>query len=153
MEDLWKAISNTALLSQPLNEPWQEIHSAIRRLLYRYHYKSEEERAEAHSAARRFVEVWADRQVGTEQVVGLVECLWHEASALRLTESSRVEEALSESARKLSQALTPSSAYTVEELRGYAAARMRNDEEFGEALRDFPSLFNRLIAIILAPES
>ena len=34
----------------------------------------------AHREARGFVEVWADGQSGKEQVIGLVECLWHEAA-------------------------------------------------------------------------
>lgn len=151
MEDLWKAISGTALLRRPLNEPWQEIHGAIRRLLYRYYYRSDEERAKAHREARNFVEIWADKQTGTEQVIGLVECLWHEAIVLRLTESGRTKEALTESARRLSQALSPSPAFTSTELREYAAERMRNDEEFEEALRYVPGLFEELIAVALGP--
>jgi hypothetical protein len=150
MEDLWKAISATALLLRPLNEPWQEIHSAIRRLLYRYYYTSSTQRAEAHREARKFVEVWADRQAGKEQVIGLVECLWHEAAVLRLSGSAETERALSESARTLSQALKPSSAYTLTELREYAAERMRNDEEFQEVLSD-PELFNALVGLVVAP--
>src|SRR5262249_55021997 len=46
IEDLWRAISDTALLTRPLNEPWQEIHPTIRRLLYRYFYRSSEHRAQ-----------------------------------------------------------------------------------------------------------
>ena len=34
-DDLWAAVSNAALLTRPLDEPWQEIHPAIRRLLFR----------------------------------------------------------------------------------------------------------------------
>jgi hypothetical protein len=151
IEDLWRAISGTALLSRPLNEPWQEIHAAIRRLLYRYFYTSDAHRAEAHREARQFVEVWADRQAGKEQVIGLVECLWHEAAFLRLSQSAEMEEALSESARKLSQALKPSSAYTIAELREYAAERMRNDEEFQTGVGDMPGLFNRLVGVVEAP--
>jgi hypothetical protein len=132
MADLWRAISGTELLSRPLNEPWQEIHAAIRRLLYRYFYRTDEQRAEAHNEAREFVKIWAEKQVGTEQVVGLVECLWHEAIAQGLREPSEMERSLTESARELSLALRPSSAYTVEELRAYAAQRMRNDEELEE---------------------
>ncbi len=152
MEDLWKAISGTALLSRPLNEPWQEIQAAIRRLLHRYYYKSDDHRAEAHSEARKFVEVWADSQSGMEQVIGLVECLWHEATVLRLREPAEMEQRLIQSARTLSLALRPSTAYTLDELRDYASVRMRNDEEFQEAVSNVGGLFTRLVDIVVKPQ-
>jgi TIR domain len=151
MADLWRAISGTALLSRPLNEPWQEIHPAIRRLLHRHYYKSNEQRAEAHSEARKFVEIWADKQAGKEQVIGLVECLWHEATVLRLRNRAEMEQRLSESARTLSKALAASSAYTLDELRDYASERMRNDEELEEAVSNVDGLFARLINIVVTP--
>jgi hypothetical protein len=152
MEDLWRAISGTALLSRPLNEPWQQIHGAIRRLLHRHYYKSAEHLIEAHSEARKFVEVWAERQVGKEQVIGLVECLWHEATVLRLSNPAEMEQRLSQSARTLSRALTQSPAYTVEELRDYASERMRNDEELEEVVSNADGLFSRLVDIVVTPQ-
>jgi hypothetical protein len=152
LEDLWRAISGTALLSRPLNEPWQEIPAAIRRLLYRYYYPSERERADAHREARSFVEVWADRQQGKEQVVGLVECLWHEAAVLRLARPSGLEADLIRSAGTLSLGLKPSPAYTEAELREYAAERMRNDDEFQDVVDD-ERIFNRIVASVVAPHS
>ncbi len=149
IEDLWGAISGTALLSRPLDEPWQEIYPAIRRLLYRYYYRSDERRADAHRAARKFVEVWAEKQAGKEQVIGLVECLWHEAAVLRLSQPRELEKELTGSARKLSHDLRPSSAYAVPELRAYAAERMWNDEELQKAVG--PELFDRLVHIVTAP--
>jgi hypothetical protein len=156
MEDLWKAISGTALLTRPLDEPWQEIHPAIRRLLYRYYYNSPEQRAAAHSEARKFVEIWAESQSGKEQVIGLVECLWHEAIVLRLQSSaemrqSEMRQRLCQSAATLSRALKPSPAYTVEELRDYAADRMTSDEELQEAVSDVDSLFASLVEIVVTP--
>jgi len=152
MEDLWTAISGTALLSRPQKEPWQEIQAAIRRLLHRYYYKSDEHRAEAHGEARKFVEVWADSQSGKEQVIGLVECLWHEATVLRLREPAEMEQRLIQSARTLSLALRPSTAYALDELRDYASVRMRNDEEFQEAVSNVDGLFTRLIDIVVKPQ-
>ena len=52
-QDLLQAISDTALLEEPLNEPWQELHPSIRRLLYRYYFKSDEQRV-----ARRIAMPW-----------------------------------------------------------------------------------------------
>jgi hypothetical protein len=151
IEDLSRAISGTALLKRPLNEPWQEIHAAIRRLLYRYYYKSDQDRAAAHRDARRFVAVWARRQSGKERIIGLVECLWHEATALRLGRPADMESALTASARSLSLALRPSPAYTLAELRDYAAERLRNDEEFQETVGD-AVLFARLVNIVVTPQ-
>jgi hypothetical protein len=150
-EDLWRALSGTALLKQPLDEPWQEIHPAIRRLLYRYYYKTDQQRAECHRDAQKFLQVWADRQSGKEQVIGLVESLWHEATFLRLTQPAQMAEVLSESARKLSQALRPSAAYTVTELQTYAANRITKDEEFQEAVGNVAGLADGLAGIVEAP--
>jgi hypothetical protein len=150
MEEIWRTISGTALLSRPLNEPWQEIQPAIRRLLFRYHYGTNDQRADAHREARKFVEIWADRQSGKEQAIGVVECLWHEAAALLFGGSSDLEEVLFSSARAISGAIRPSAAYTTDELRNYAAGRMAEDEEFRKTVSDDP-LFNRLIEIVCRP--
>jgi hypothetical protein len=151
MQDLWQAVSGTALLLRPLNEPWQEIHPAIRRLLYRYYYTSDERCTQAHHEAREFMKIWAERQSGKEQVVGLVECLWHEAVLQRLSSSLQIEEALSDSARTLSSALRESSAFTLAELREYAVGRMRDDDEFQETVANIDGLFNKLVDIVMAP--
>ncbi len=151
MEDLWKAISGTALLVRPLNEPWKEIHTPIRRLLHRHYYKTDDKRATAHSEARKFVEIWVDQQSGKEQVIGLIECLWHEATALRLRQPAELDQQLRASAAMLSQGLRESPAYTKEELRGYAVDRMRDDAEFQEAVGIAPGLFPRLVEIVLNP--
>jgi hypothetical protein len=151
MEDLWGAISATHLLRRPLDEPWQEIHAAIRRLLYRYFYRTDEVCATAHNEARKFVEVWTEGQIGTEQALGLVECLWHEAITLRLTRSAEMGQRLTDSARKLSREIRESPAYMPPELREFAADRMRNDEELQEAVGS-PELFDRLVEVVTRPE-
>lgn len=151
VEDMWGAISGSALLRRPLDEPWQEISAAIRRLLFRYCYRSDDERALAHSDARKFVEIWSESQAGKEQVMGLLESLWHEACALRLSDAWDMEERLSDSARKLSLALQESQAYTPAELRTFAAEQMRDDDEFQQAVDNIDDLFNRLSSIIQEP--
>jgi uncharacterized protein YbaR (Trm112 family) len=151
MGDLWRALSGTALLQRPLDEPWQEIHPAIRRLLYRYYYNSHEQRANAHREAQKFVQIWADKQSGREQAIGMVESLWHEASFLRLTRSADMASALSESASKLSGALRPSAAWRADELRAYAANRIKQDEEFQEAVDNITGLADQLAQLIITP--
>jgi hypothetical protein len=150
MEDLWTAISATSLLRRPLDEPWQQIHGAIRRLLYRYFYRTREECAEAHNEARKIVEVWTEGQIGTEQALGLVECLWHEAIALGLRNTSDRGGTLIESARKLSREIQESRAYRPSELRAFAVDHMQNDEELQNAINQ--EIFNRLIEVVTRPE-
>jgi hypothetical protein len=151
VENMWVAISGSALLRRPLDEPWQEIYPAIRRLLYRYFYRSVEDQALAHHEARKFVEVWADRQAGKEQVIGMLESLWHEACEVVLSQAAEPAERLSDSARTLSLALRPSEAYTVTELRAFAADRLGNDEEFRRVLDANTGLFSRLSSIVRTP--
>lgn len=151
-DDLWQAISETTLLRRVQNEPWYVIHAAIRRLLFRYFYPSEDERATAHVGALRFVERWSSQQTGSDQVVGLVECLWHEASALRLRDTADLRQRLAESAQKLSDNLRPSDSLGLDDLRGYAADRMIGDAELEEVLGDHEGLLRRLVEIVLNPE-
>lgn len=148
MEDLWTEVSDTALLVRPLDEPWQAIQPAIRRLLYRYFYQSDEDREQAHWRARQFMQIWADGQTGREQVIGLVECLWHEASALTFGETEDIQERLCESALELVRTLRLSPLYTVAELRMSAVRRLRNDEEFQETISRVDGLFGKVIQIM-----
>ena len=148
VQDLWRGISGSALLLRPLNEPWQEIPDAIRRLLYRYHYITGDERVEAHKEANSFMKVWADRQQGKEQIIGLVECLWHEAVVLRLERPRDMAADLVASARVLSLSLRGSAAYTPHELREFAAERLSRDDEFRDVVDD-DALVNTIIATVI----
>jgi TIR domain len=152
VEDLWEAISGTALLVRPLDELWQVIYPAIRRLLYRYYYVSREEQAGAHREARKFMEAWSDQQYGKEQAVGLVECLWHEASEVQLVRPTHVKNELMESAAQLSRAIRSSSAYSVREVRRYAAARLQNDEELQRTAGRPANLLRSLARTVEAPD-
>jgi hypothetical protein len=148
VQDLLQAISDTALLEQPLNEPWQELHASIRRLLYRYYFKSDEQQVAAHRDAMDFVRIWSGRQSGREQVIGLVEALWHQAVMLSLSEPAELESSLTESARKLAAELANSESFTAAELRRYAVRRMREDGELQQATDSVNGLFDRLVAIV-----
>jgi hypothetical protein len=148
VEDLWEAVSQMALLKQPLNEVWQELHKPIRRLLYRYYYTSDQERAVAHGEARVFVEEWAGRQSGKDRAVGLVECLWHEAEMMRLDPGARSPEQLCDFAWKVGQAFRASVDYDPSELRGFAADRIMEDEELQESVSHINGLGDRLGNIV-----
>jgi hypothetical protein len=153
VEDLWRAISGTALLARPLNEPWQEIYKAIRKLFYRFYYRTDAERAASHLEACEFVAGWAAGQSGKEKIIGLVECLWHQAAALRLANPTSMEQKLAMSAQRLSLDLRPSAAYTLPELRNYAAERMSVDEELQETVSNVAGLFSRLVQLVVEPPS
>lgn len=152
LDDLWLAIRGTALLKRPLMDPWKEIHPPIRRLLYRYFYRTDDERYEVQCEAREFVEAWSDGLAGIEQAVGVVECLWHEAALLRMREPATLEEVLSESARALSRGLR-ASGVSLPELREYAAERMRLDREFEDNVGDGDGdgWLSRLAGIVVDP--
>jgi hypothetical protein len=147
-EALWQAIAEMALLNRPLDEPWHEIHPAIRRLLYRYFY-AQDKHEEAHLQARDFTEKWAAQLTGKEQVIGLVEAIWHESIRLRLSSAATMGEKLVEFARTLSNDVR-SSTYTKVELRDYAAQRMENDDELQREVAD-EGLFDTLVGVVRAP--
>lgn len=166
LTDLWQAIGRTALLVRPPTAAWQCIHPAVRRLMYRYFYESADSGPEApaggaedHREAGKFIKVWAENQDGTEQVVGLIECLWHEANVylpgratgMTPARAAEVTEKLVAAARQLSEDLRPSSAYTLDELRVYAVRQMRDDEEFQRAINLIDGLFEQLVDIVQSP--
>ena len=151
LEDLWNAVSDSAVLLRPLDEPWQEIHPAVRRLLYRYCYNTPERRAIAHEEARKFVAVWGEQQLGKEQTIGLMECLWHEAMALADSDEEEFKRQLSHSATELSLGLNPSPLYTVVELRQYTSGRMIVDTELAAAFKRVDGFFQQLIEIVENP--
>jgi hypothetical protein len=151
VDELWEAVSSTDLLYRPQGEPWHEIHAPIRRLLCRYWYASEDLRAQAHRNARLFVQSFAVGQLGRDQSVVLVECLWHEAQALSVSPPAEMKEKLISLARELSVGLTPSSAFTQNSLRVCAVERMRVDEELVEAVDGITGLFDELVDAVLRP--
>jgi TIR domain len=149
-EDLWHAIADMALLRRPLDEPWYEIHPAVRRLLYRYFY-APDERAEAHRRARDLTYEWATRLTGKEQVMGLVEAIWHEAVRLRLSSFATMGVDLISFARTLSGDVR-SSTYTKAALRGYAAQLMVDDDELHREVAGVRDLFEALVGVVEALE-
>jgi hypothetical protein len=156
--NLWQAIIGTALLIRPPDGMWQRIQPPIRRLLYRYFYEpgcGAPDAAlggiEAHREAARFIKDWKENQIGTEQIVGLVECLWHDANVLLSGNPAQGAQDLIASARALSEDLRPSPAYTLEELREYAEKLMRDDDEFQRAVSSVEGLFDGLVGIVRSP--
>ena len=151
IEDLWEAIRDTSLLNRPSGEPWLNIQSAIRRLLYRYFYKSDAQRVAAHIEALSLIGTLVDGLSGRDQAVWLVESLWHETMVLSIRRPAAMEQDLSKSADLLSRALRESPAFNATDLRAYAAYRMTGDQELREALAKIDGLFDRLVEIVKGP--
>jgi hypothetical protein len=153
MEDLWQAISATALLKRPLNEAWQELDKTVRRLLFRYFYPADLARITAHQRAREYVDEWSGGQTGPGQVIGLVESLWHQAEVLRLAGDPDMDPLLCQSAEEMFRCLRPLP-FAEQEMRDYAARRLRDDIELAATLSGHDTLLDRLIEIVEAqPES
>jgi hypothetical protein len=133
-EDLWDALSGIALLTRPPEEPWQEFHPAVRRLLFQYFYVTDEERARAHQEASEFTGDWVANQSGTDQVTGLIESLWHDAEVLRFQHAEHPAERLREKVAHLAEAVRETEAFSVTELRSYAADSIAADMELQESI-------------------
>jgi TIR domain len=147
LEGLWDAISGTALLSRPLNEPWQALDGTVRRLLYRHFYTSDADKIGAQQRARGYLQEWVSGQTGPEQVIGLIECLWHEAEMLRLRSPGDMERVLCRSARQMFGSLQPSQILSETELRSFGARRIREDDELAATLSTIDGLLDRLTDI------
>jgi hypothetical protein len=152
IDPLWEMLGRTALLTQPQDELWEQIYPPIRRLLFRYYYDAAKSPAEAHQRAGEFVDRWTRRQSDRDRVVGIVECLWHEAEWLRRTgmRPRETEQRLGALAREQARELR-SQAWEAAELRRFAVRRLSQDEEFHDAVRHVPGLAESLAEIILEP--
>jgi transcriptional regulator with XRE-family HTH domain len=155
VDDLWNAITGMALFHSPHDEPWQEIHPALRRLLFRYFYRPDQQ-ADAHQHARDFSVQWAVKLPGKERIVGLVESIWHEAARLRLSRNAGMGgamTALTEYVRNLPfDVYQYPSSYAETELRHYAVQRMRNDDELQREVADV-NLFEALVQVVQLPKA
>jgi hypothetical protein len=127
-EDMWVAVSGTALLAR-LAELWKVIQPAVRRLLYRHYYPSAEACVSVHSEARKFVEVWATRREPPDSL----------------------SQRLLRSAGTLSAHLQISSTYTIDDLRSFAADELADDTELQQVLSEVPALFAQLIDVVRNP--
>ncbi len=147
IEDLWQAIIGSALVARPVHEPWQVIHPAVRKLIFRYSYPTDGQRSDAQLKALAFDRAWSSRQIGIEQVAGLTECLWHEASALQLAAPHQLGLRLTESARAIAGALRQVDLAKNGEATHALRERLRADTELHELMAAETGLLDRLIDI------
>lgn len=133
LDKLIDEIGGTDLLDRPQSHPWDSIYAPIRRLLSRSWYPSDASLADAHFSAGQFMRSWGSAQLGSDQAVALVECLWHRSQLLSLNGAPNPGQDLLEFARHMTGNLTESPGWSVNELRNYAVIRMNEDEELAEA--------------------
>lgn len=146
-EDLWTALGQTSLQSnREALEIWHEIEPPLRRLLHRYHQRSDAERAAAHTTAVRFYGLWSqNRGAGREQQVVLVESLWHEASRLMIEEPDAVVERLPGIAVELAQNCGRGPMFHPAEFREAVVRRLTEDDELQTLLSKHDGLFGTIV--------
>jgi hypothetical protein len=147
-EIMWNYLSGTTLLVLPSKEAWKVTNPAIRRLLYRYFNHTNASRSDAHFQARDFSAIWFEGLPSSDQVVGMVESLWHEAAGLAFSMSPDMEERLCVLARTLTELLAESAALSVSELRQNAVRTLDDDDEFQDLIKSVHGLSGRLHDII-----
>lgn len=148
LDDLGNALTRSALLARPQDEPWQVVQPTIRKLLFRYFYETDELRFAAQLRALAFDRIWSQGQIGSDQVVGLAECIWHDASALRMSDPGQLQSRLIESATALISTLRPAEIYSVDDLRHLLAAELCNDADLRDLLSGAAGAFDRLIHVV-----
>lgn len=140
-EELLAAVTRTDVLLLPQDELWDMISPPIRRLLFRHWYAQPGSRARAHQVAREFLESYARSLAGRERAEVSIECVWHEAEALSLTQDAGKAGLLIALATRLSAALTgpPAPAghsFHDQAVRNFTARRIRDDAELAGAIDD-----------------
>jgi hypothetical protein len=148
LDDLWNALTRSALLGRPQDQPWQIIQPAIRTLLFRYFYETDDLRVAVQLQALDFDRFWSQGQTGSDQVVGLAECIWHEASALSMSNPRWLESGLIESASALTATLRPAENYSVDDLRQLLAAKLRNDPDLPDLLSGATGALDKLVHVV-----
>ena len=155
--ELWQVVSQTALLQRPMDELWEAIDPALRRLLHRYYYSSTADQVTAHDEAREFYESWA--YPGKEHGVALTECLWHETCRLALIGEGSIRPDLLLAARRFAQRFHAmiaehrnGSAHSPERMIRYAVKRLKADDELQLALNPYPGLFSEIIRLVARSE-
>jgi hypothetical protein len=145
--DLWDALGHTALgTQQAAHEMWHEIEPSLRRLLYRYHHRTDADRVAAHVAARRFYGGWTqDHAAGREQQVVLVESLWHEASRLAIEQPDAVARLLPGVAVELARTFGRSPMYEPAEFSDAVVGRLRDDDDLKLAVAGHDGLFDEIV--------
>lgn len=147
LRDLWAALNSNSLL-EPRSGLWRVINPPIRRVLYRYYYRSDDERITAHEEAKWCYQRWTVNEAGSEQVTMMKECLWHELCRQLLQQPSELRQALPEAAGQYAKAFLSSGLYDRREFVECVHELLIEDHEFQLALYDHTGLFQEVLSAI-----
>jgi hypothetical protein len=147
MRELWTALNSTSLLD-PRMGLWRVINPPIRRVLYRYYYRSDAERVTAHEEAKWCYQRWTVNEAGSEQVMMMKECLWHELCRQLLQQPSELRQALPEAAGQYAKAFLSSGLYDRREFVECVHELLIEDHEFQLTLHDHAGLFQEVLSAI-----
>jgi hypothetical protein len=115
-------------------------------VLYRYHYRTDDERIAAHALAREFYGGWTrDHAAGREQQVVLVESLWHEASRLVIEQPTALQRLLPGVAVELATTFGNSPMYEPAEFSDSVVRRLNDDDELRMLLARHEGLFEEIV--------
>jgi len=131
-ERVWDALSRTDILLLPQHEMWHAVSPPIRRLLFRHWYAAAGDRVRAHRESRAFLDASARYLTGGERAKVIIECLWHEAEALSLSQNPGKPDRLLQLARGLSGELSESARAEAAKAGAILVPRFRQQE-----IRDF----------------
>ncbi|MGW6936724.1 TIR domain-containing protein [Lentzea sp. NPDC054927] len=147
MRELWTALNATSLLD-PRMGLWRVINSPIRRVLYRFYYRSDDERVTAHEEAKWCYQRWTVNEAGSEQVMMMKECLWHELCRQLLQQPAELRQALPEAAAQYAKAFLSSGLYDRREFVECVHELLIEDHEFQLTLHDHVGLFQEVLSAI-----
>jgi len=163
-EAVWAALSRTDVLLLPQYEMWHAVSPPIRRLLFRHWYATADDRVQAHRIAREFLGSCAQYLAGWERATVIIQCLWHEAEALSLSQDPGKPDRLVQLARGLSDELSESaqaeaakagailvSRFRQQEIRDFICKLLDDDTELVHAIDD-DDLFASIREIMRRPD-
>jgi hypothetical protein len=147
VNELWTALNSTSLLD-PRMGLWRVINPPIRRVLYRFYYRTDDERITAHEDAKWCYRRWTVNEAGSEQVMMMKECLWHELCRQLLRRPSELRQALPEAAGQFAKEFLSSGLYDRQEFVECVHELLIEDHEFQLALHDHTGLFQEVLSAI-----
>jgi len=150
VRDLWNILSQTYLI-RPSETIWYEMYPSIRRLLFRYYRRNEEQQRDAHEQAYTFLGEWWQEVYGTDRGLYIIENLWHFVENKRLSmgqPKDKGADILKHAQEILTGALQPNH-NTIGDLAKYVTMRLEKDIEFQDSMAEINSkLFEDIMNII-----
>jgi hypothetical protein len=147
-DDLSDELLNTNLVESISKSVFFRIYPAIRRLLFRYRYRTTQKQSEAHKRAADFLSAsgTSSNFTGSDKSMVLVECLWHYSEYLRLTRKNNLSNTLEHYAKTLFQDRHGVNNNSNPEVARVVAEGLLQDYEFQESIDK--TAFDRVMQIV-----